>query len=150
MELTIAGTDIYTNNTADIQMVREESSLPDSMLYRLENLRIAQEDYQAGLDGFWQEEKMSRVRDKIREYAEENGMSEQDVIAGINKDTDMNLSEISQVFNEAYENSPAAKTAKEKNGSCPERLERQLFVADGRFRLWGCRQQRLPACIRAI
>ena len=113
-DLTIAGTDISTNNTANIQMVREESSLPDSMLYRLENLRIAQEDYQAGLEGFWQEEKMSRVRDKIREYAEENGMSEQDVIAGINKDTDMNLSEISQVFNEAYENSPAAKTAKEK------------------------------------
>ena len=104
----------FKTELADIQMVREESSLPDSMLYRLENLRIAQEDYQAGLEGFWQEEKMSRVRDKIREYAEENGMSEQDVIAGINKDTDMNLSEISQVFNEAYENSPAAKTAKEK------------------------------------
>ena len=111
--LTIAGTDISADNIADI-MVREESSLPDSMLYRLENLRIAQEDYQTGLEDFWQEEKMSRVRDKIREYAEENGMSEQDVIAGINKDTDMNLSEISQVFNEAYENSPAAKTAKEK------------------------------------
>ena len=111
--LTIAGTDISADNIADI-MVREESSLPDSMLYRLENLRIAQEDYQTGLENFWQEEKMSRVRDKIREYAEENGMSEQDVIAGINKDTDMNLSEISQVFNEAYENSPAAKTAKEK------------------------------------
>lgn len=95
-------------------MVREESSLPDSMLYRLENLRIAQEDYLAGLEHFRREEKMSWVRDKIREYAEKNGMSEQDVIAGINKDTDMNLSEISQVFNEAYENSPAAKTAKEK------------------------------------
>ena len=104
----------FKTELADLQMAREESSLPDSMLYRLENLRIAQEDYQAGLEGFWQEEKMSRVRDKIREYAEENGMSEQDVIAGINKDTDMNLSEISQVFNEAYENSPAAKTAKEK------------------------------------
>ena len=104
----------FKTELADIQMVREESSLPDSMLYRLENLRIAQEDYQTGLEDFWQEEKMSRVRDKIREYAEENGMSEQDVIAGINKDTDMNLSEISQVFNEAYENSPAAKTAKEK------------------------------------
>ena len=111
--LTIGGTDISADNIANI-IVREESSLPDSMLYRLENLRIAQEDYQTGLEDFWQEEKMSRVRDKIREYAEENGMSEQDVIAGINKDTDMNLSEISQVFNEAYENSPAAKTAKEK------------------------------------
>ncbi|WP_455021505.1 zeta toxin family protein, partial [Neisseria elongata] len=33
-DLTIAGTDISTNNTANIQMVREESSLPDSMLYR--------------------------------------------------------------------------------------------------------------------
>ena len=70
-DLTIAGTDIFADNTADIQMVREESSLPDSILYRLENLRIAQEDYQAGLEGFWQEEKMSRVCDKIREYAEE-------------------------------------------------------------------------------
>ena len=100
----------FKTELADIQI----SSLPDSMLYRLENLRIAQEDYQAGLEHFRPEEKMSQVRDKIREYAEKNGMSEQDVIAGINKDTDMILSEISQVFNEAYENSPAAKTAKEK------------------------------------
>ncbi|HFC6361289.1 TPA: hypothetical protein ACFRGQ_001930 [Neisseria lactamica] len=100
----------FKTELADIQI----SSLPDSMLYRLENLRIAQEYYQSGLEHFRREEKMSRVRDKIREYAEKNGMSEQDVIAGINKDTDMILSEISQVFNEAYENSPAAKTAKEK------------------------------------
>lgn len=100
----------FKTELADIQI----SSLPDSMLYRLENLRIAQEYYQAGLEHFRREEKMSRVRDKIREYVEKNGMSEQDVIAGINKDTDMILSEISQVFNEAYENSPAAKTAKEK------------------------------------
>lgn len=100
----------FKTELADIQI----SSLPDSMLYRLENLRIAQEYYQARLEHFRREEKMSRVRDKIREYAEKNGMSEQDVIAGINKDTDMNLSEISQVFNEAYENSPAVKTAKEK------------------------------------
>ncbi|WP_196429102.1 hypothetical protein [Neisseria polysaccharea] len=43
----------FKTELADIQI----SSLPDSMLYRLENLRIAQEYYQAGLEHFRREEK---------------------------------------------------------------------------------------------
>lgn len=96
---------------ASININEAQSSIPSNLLFRMENLKNAEANYIGGLEAMWQSEQMQKVRQQIKEYAAKEGIPDADVIAGINS-TGSGMEDISNAFNQAFENNPQARAAK--------------------------------------
>ncbi len=80
---------------------------------REEVLKDSINTYEVSANEFWQAPEMQNVKNKIKQMAIERGLSEQDIIAHINSG-DPTFKDVSKDFNDAFEQSDKAQSAKKK------------------------------------
>lgn len=96
-----------TSNDPKLSENLNEKPIPSNIEYRLNQLKEAEARYEKNLDSFWNIQEMKEAYSSIKNTAEKNGISIEEMITQINKNH--NIDDLSKIFNDSYKNSKEAQ-----------------------------------------